>query len=453
MTRVSWRAVRALLRNGSGQFRLASNVPAHSVVMLEFVSLYNEMTMNQYWVLPVAAVISLLAPSTLADDSLPVSRIGVDHFDKSALVEPAKIVPCVLENGEHGECVEMTVRYLPDGLDIGPFCQVNLDEPGGLWYWTGDDPALYRVDETFLRKLEGLGLHFFDSDGRLHISNISKAPPAEDNTCIAVTLNSTVEMTVLLPIDPIVADRPANLGTVAKIGLGIDGVPIFADAPTIEQTGHMPSLDTCGGHVDPGGWYHWHAVSTDIETVFEHEHVDADCHLEQEPGALFGYAFDGLPIYGSQESNGDLPSDLDACNGHVGATSDHAGKTYHYHASTSFPNLPPCLVGVQANNNFATTASLGVGASGHPEQAKRPGQGEAEDRMGQGERPRHGPGRMPPGFEEAAGKLGVSSQSLMQAVRDAGGPRLDFAKAAQTLGVSENALRNALPPPPDRPRR
>jgi hypothetical protein len=37
----------------------------------------------------------------------------------------------------------------------------------------------------------------------------------------------------------------------------------------------------------------------------------------------------------------------------------------------------------------------------------------------------------------------------MQAVDDAGGRDLDFAKAATALGVTEEALRAALPPPPN----
>ena len=36
----------------------------------------------------------------------------------------------------------------------------------------------------------------------------------------------------------------------------------------------------------------------------------------------------------------------------------------------------------------------------------------------------------------------------MNAVREHGGPALDFAAAAKALGVSEAALRAALPPPP-----
>lgn len=378
---------------------------------------------------------------------MPVRKIDPTSFSEDALIQVPETVPCSLENGATTECAKLVVKYLPDDLAIGPFCPTRLDEPGGIWDWSGKKAGLYRVDEPFLRMLDGLGYTFFDTDGEVYLSNIFTAP-VHDHTCIAVSLDDTVEMTVLLPVRPVMAEAPTLLRVVSKVGLALNGVPIFADAPPIQVTGHMPVLDTCGGHVDPGGWYHWHATATDIETVFDREHVEADCRLEQDASGLFGYAFDGLPLYGSADMDGTIPDDLDACNGHVGPTSDDPEGSYHYHASVEFPNLPPCLVGVQAIDNFTTTAQIGVGAE--------PPEGQVITRInpprpgGPGGRPGGGPGRPPPGFDEAAAKLGVSEDALMRAVRDAGGPRLDFAAAAEALGVSETDLRDALPPPPRR---
>lgn len=78
------------------------------------------------------------------------------------------------------------------------------------------------------------------------------------------------------------------------------------------------------------------------------------------------------------------------------------------------------------------------------------------DRLAQadtGTQRHRGPGRgIPPGFEEAAEALGVSVEALMNALRDAGGPPPDLELAASTLGVSAEQLRAILPPPPRRPR-
>lgn len=140
---------------------------------------------------------------------------------------------------------------------------------------------------------------------------------------------------------------------------------------------------------------------------------------------------------GSKEADGAAPRGLDACNGHVGVIADGT-ETYHSHASEAFPNLPSCLVGVQAEANFTTTATAAIGA-------QRPGEG------GRNEAPPPaggGPGGMPPGFDAAAATLGVTPEALLQAMDAAGGRDADFAVVAEALGV-EAAPRAALPAAPD----
>lgn len=334
------------------------------------------------------------------------------------------------------QCHQITVGYLPDGLEIGPFCPATLDDAGGIWEWTGENAGLYRVNGDFLRMLDRLGYRFFDDDGNVYSVDNATERPTVDHACINVSVDESVEITMLLPVDPVMADTPTQLGTVGKVGVALDGVPIFSDAPEIQVAGHMPALDTCGGHVDPGGWYHWHATSTDVATVFDAQDVDADCTLEQDASAQFGYAFDGSALYGSLEPDRSAPVGLDECNGHLAEVTDGT-EAYHYHASEDFPNLPPCLVGVQAQENFSTTATAGVGAT-------RAG----EDGRNEPPRPEGGAGGMPPGFEDAAAELGVDPQALLEAL---GGPgqQPDFAAAAAALGVSEDALRAAVPPPPN----
>ena len=350
-------------------------------------------------------------------------------FAETAFIKAPEVVDCTLENGTNTHCYEFTVGYLPGGLEIGPFCPATISDEGGIWAWDGEHAGLYRLDHDFWVMLADLGYRFYDETGKVYIADPAAGPPTVDDACLSAAPDTSVIITMRLPVDPVMADAPTQLGTVAKVGVALDGVPIFADAPSVLDTGHLPALDVCGGHIDPGGWYHWHGTSTDIETSFEHEKVVADCGLAQNPAAQFGYVFDGFAIFGSREADGALPQDLDACNGHIGVTADDAGEVYHYHATETFPNLPPCLVGVPARDNFSTTAKAGIGAV-------RAGQG------GQG-----GPGGIPPGFEAAAQQLGVSAEALMQAMAEAGGPQAKLAVAAEALGVSEEELRNALPPP------
>jgi hypothetical protein len=72
------------------------------------------------------------------------------------------------------------------------------------------------------------------------------------------------------------------------------------------------------------------------------------------------------------------------------------------------------MVGVQAQDNFSTTAKAGIGAA-------RGEQGGG----GQG-------GGLPPGFDEAAIKLGITTAVLMQALgRPQGGPPAVAAAGAE----------------------
>jgi hypothetical protein len=365
------------------------------------------------------------------------AEVDLTLFGTDAMVSAPETVDCTLTTGAVAQCAKFVVKYQPDTLEIGPFCPATLDETGGIWDWDGENPGVYRLNRAFFEMLNGLGYTFYDEAGNIYITDPGGGtPPAQENTCLMATADETVEMTLLIPTTPVVADTPTDLGTVAKVGIGLDGVPIFADAPSVLETGHMPALDTCGGHIDPGGWYHWHGTATDMKTVFEGAGLDAECGLEQSADAQFGYAFDGYAMFGSTEADGTVPTDLDACGGHTGPTAAHPEGEYHYHATAAFPNLPACLTGVQAEDNFSTTADNGIGSANGGGGPGGPGPGGG------------GPGgRMPPGFDQAAEALGVSPQVLMQAVNDAGGRNLDFAKAAAALGVTEEALRAALPPP------
>lgn len=407
-------------------------------------------------IISASLVAGAIATLSLRAPHYAQATIDVGAFHEGALVEPPEIVACTLENGTSASCVKLVVKYLPDELEIGPFCPATIDATGGLWDWDGPSAGLYRIDGTFLRMLDGLGYTFYGADGRVHIADPATGRPGVEHACLEATLDTTVTMTILLPRTPVMARNPTSLGTVSKVGLALDGVPIFSDAPSVLHTGHMPALDPCGGHVDPGGWYHWHATSTDVDTALAHEHVEADCSQPQAPSGLFGLAFDGVPLYGSADVDGAVPTDLDACNGHVAPTREDAAGSYHYHAALTFPNLPTCLSGVQARNNFVTTSRAGIGSQrgpGGPPGAGPPGRGPSAGAPGGG----HGAGRggpgggPPPGFAEAARQLGVSEQALMKVVQEHGGRMLDFAGAARALGVSESALRAALPPPPPRP--
>lgn len=289
-------------------------------------------------------------------------QVDVTLFSDEALVQSIETVDCTLVNGTESECAEIVVKYIPDNVEPGTSHPATLDDVGGIWNWTGDDTGVYRIDGDFLLFLDNLGYTFFDEDGTVYITDLVNEGPATENTCLENSLVETAEMTALIPLTPVLAETATELGEVASVGLALDGVPIFGDAPEIQNTGHMPALDVWGGHMDPAGWYHWHSTTTDLASSFAYEGLDASCDVEQDSSAQFAYAFDGYPIYGSTDSDGETPTDLHACNGHVGPTENNPFGSYHYHAPLDFPNLPPCLVGTVAADNFRTTAENGIGS-------------------------------------------------------------------------------------------
>ena len=299
--------------------------------------------------------------------------IDTSLFNEKALNSTPRIVDCVMQDGSTTRCTEIVVGHIPDGLNVGPFCPTTLDYEGGIWDWDGESPGLYRLNRQFFEFLATLGFQFADDDGKINIADPNAGPPGNGNSCLEASPDTSVTITLLIPLAPSIADQPTSIGTVSAVGIGVDGVPIFGDAPSVLQTGGLPALDNCGGHWDPGGWFHWHATATDVEASFAYSGVSADCNLEQSSSDLFGYAFDGFPMYGHTDSGGTMPQDLDSCGGHTGITHDYPDGVYHYHAPLDFPNLPPCLVGKLAQDLIMTTAASGVGSGGRPPGGPPPG--------------------------------------------------------------------------------
>jgi len=110
----------------------------------------------------------------------------------------------------------------------------------------------------------------------------------------------------------------------------------------------LPGLDECGGHPQPDGPYHYHLMPQVMNDLLDENGIaELSCtYIEQSSNSILGYARDGFPIYGSQESDGSTPTDLDDCNGHFGVTDDFPDGIYHYHIlNDEIPNILPCTYG------------------------------------------------------------------------------------------------------------
>ncbi len=95
----------------------------------------------------------------------------------------------------------------------------------------------------------------------MYVFDIRTEGLADINECIPASGDEAVQMMILLLLNPVMADARIELWPVAKVGLALNGVLIFADAPSVLETGHMPALDVCGGYINP----------TDLDACNGHE--------------------------------------------------------------------------------------------------------------------------------------------------------------------------------------
>lgn len=146
-----------------------------------------------------------------------------------------------------------------------------------------------------------------------------------------------------LPLNPQLAASPSctNLGA---IGVLLTGARIFnaLDADGRDAVAHEVQ-DSCGGHPQSIGSYHYHNVSNCV--------AQTDTAGSHSP--LVGYIADGFGLYGNLGEGGKAltNADLDECHGHSHAlTSNGTTVTqYHYHATKEYPYTVGCYKGTPVN--------------------------------------------------------------------------------------------------------
>ena len=275
-------------------------------------------------------------------------------FDASNIVGASTLVDCTLEDGTATQCYQMTFNSNP--VAMGPFCPATLDDVGGVGIYDGTtNPGFQVMKRELFEGMEADGYDIVDDQGNIRIqTNMNSMPEPGVAYCLALD-GQDLELTFLIPATPSDLPSPHTIETVELFGVSLDGIPLTGHPPSVVDGppipgatgGNIPSIDPCGGHPDPAGYYHWHFASTTMNTVLAAFGItEISCsNVAQSATALVGFAKDGYPIYGPEDDSG-TPTELDACSGHTGATSDFPAGVYHYHASSSdAPNLPTCLRG------------------------------------------------------------------------------------------------------------
>ena len=141
---------------------------------------------------------------------------------------------------------------------------------------------------------------------------------------------------VSIPSSPRRAPSPRCLSEGA-IGYSTNGVAIYdaLDAGGRDALA-WEAQDSCDGHPQRSGQYHYHAVSRCLTT-----YAAGSSHSGRA-----GWAMDGYAIHGPRGAGGRLlaNADLDACHGHTHRVNGR--RTYHYHATREFPYTLGCFRGV-----------------------------------------------------------------------------------------------------------
>ncbi len=203
---------------------------------------------------------------------------------------------------------------------------------GAAW---GDNVTItINDDSTFTFESDGIPNHERPAEYALPDAGVNV--PSADTASAAPDPTKAQEYSFTIPTSPVKADEPtsASLGT---IGVMISGAALFnpyeGDGATVASASNftvknaagqdVAFLDTCNGHPNPVGAYHYHALPPCVTA-----------QVDEAGGAshLIGVAFDGYPIYGAFDMDGNelTAADLDECNGITSPTPEFPDGIYHY---------------------------------------------------------------------------------------------------------------------------
>lgn len=240
-----------------------------------------------------------------------------------------------------------------------------IDKAAGTFDFTRKAVVSGQVTWTpnFKVSVEGDRRVFTTNDLPKHPTGVFPIQPSEAAYRYDRNPNRIAGQTVRaeLPKDPVIS--PNTTCAPGAVGILLTGSVLFnaLDAPGRDAVAHE-TQDSCQGHPQISGVYHYHWVTTCMD----------EKRLAGGHSALVGYALDGFGIFGRFGENGEELSsgDLDACHGHVHAI-PWDGRTvvmYHYHATRDFPYTVGCMRGA-----YSREAVRAV--SGPPPSGRRGGPG------------------------------------------------------------------------------
>lgn len=303
--------------------------------------------MKSVYLLISIAFISSCESIQNSDTSVKTIPLNKEYFIAENII--GKITQKTIDlKGVETLCYVIKTKSQATEHKMGPWCPTHLEdgkEKAGIWF---DNGKVYDVSGHFIAEL---GEFYSDEkwklyreDGSIKVTNTKEGclgaakPDVEEEyknhcvECLSEYFKNQIT-TFVIPVKPIYLSSSLRLHR-GGLGIAFNGVKFDPPTPThaILAAHTIAPLDDHGGHVNPHGGYHYHAVRGSTKEIEQ-----KDAH-----SPMLGYAIDGFGIYATLDKNGNESDDLDECGGH----SDEI-RGYHYHAGMSGGNqILKCLHGL-----------------------------------------------------------------------------------------------------------
>lgn len=203
---------------------------------------------------------------------------------------------CALLSRDTSSCEEERTAQGLSGFWLNFSCRVDLTVSGTNVVITSDGYPDYK------------SAYFESSHGCYEDSSISGR---------YINPNTIAEQSIVMTVPMSPTSGSGTEMSLGVVGVAANGVAIFNNeaAPGDSIYDEVASFDSCEGHPQSSGTYHYHIEPPAISN---------------DDAYFVGVLRDGFPVYGVKEENGSTPS-LDSYGGHTGTTLDSVSSTYHYH--------------------------------------------------------------------------------------------------------------------------
>ena len=225
----------------------------------------------------------------------------------------------VMLNGVSTLCYIIKSNSQASEHQMGPWCPKHIEggaEKAGIWF---KDDKIYDVSGHFLSNLDEYykddKWKVYREDGIIKVTETKEGclaaakPDVEEeyqNYCVECLPEYFKDQitTFVVPVNPVYQKSTTRL-RYGGLGFAFNGVKFDPPAPTqaILAAHTIAPLDDHGGHVNPRGGYHYHAVTGSTKEI-----AQEDNHSPQ-----IGYAIDGFAIFALLDKEGKEPTDLDEC--------------------------------------------------------------------------------------------------------------------------------------------